>query len=176
MRLKRSFSLLEIVVVFALLATIVSIAGIKTYQAVENTRFQESYKLLCDKIALARRLAKSTQGGISLNLEKMTIFLDGEALPNLKIRNLLRIKNELPGIANITLESAEVNTKLPILLTFYPNGTCALDTTNLHEATLKVTSSAGNDSLRKIEISQVLDDTLISESRDLYPNVQKEDS
>ena len=178
---KRSFSLLELIVVFAILALVVSVVGIKISQAVENTRFQESYKLLTGKIELARTLAKFTQGGISLIIEResqknaITIYLDGEALPNAKIKNVLKLKEALPGISHISLDSTQnVPYAWPICLIFYPNGICASHLIKLEgTATLEVTSSTGNGTPRKIALSQPPDNNLISEGRDLYPHELK---
>ncbi len=181
---KRSFSLLEIVVVFALLAIVMSVAGIKIFDAVEKTRFQESYKLLQGKIELSRKLAKFTQGGITLTLDKkspkepITFFLDGESLPNIKIKNVLKIKEALPGILNIFLDSTtKPSADFPICLTFYPSNVVATGVITLDEdASLEVTSSIGNQTPRKIALSQAKDNNLISEGKDLYPHeLKKED-
>lgn len=174
---KRSFSLLEILVVFAIITLVVAVGGIKISQTIANTRFQESYKLLAGKIELARKLAKYTQGGISITINNenpkqgMTLFLDGESLPNSKIKQLLHMQTPLPGIFNIKLESEQDIPSAPICVTFYPSGICASSLIRLDsEATLAVTSSTGNRSPRKIALFRPQDKNLIAEGRDLYPH------
>ncbi len=175
---KRSFSLLELLVVIFLLALISTVVGIKITASIRERNFQENFKLLNDKVTLVKKLAKITQGGITLILEKKdgSIFasLDGEAIPTSQLKRALLVKQSLSGISNILLSDSQNNVcELPIMLTFYQNGFCYMHSAVDPKVKLEVFPAYSNLQSRFIEVSTPADAAVLKEGQDLYPLSQE---
>jgi type II secretory pathway pseudopilin PulG len=174
---KLSFSLLEIIVVFMLLAVMSGVAGISYLKITQQGRFQDSVTIIREKITLAKRLALLTQGSVSLIFDRsgpngeISYTMKGEALPNQQVKNALEKKEFLPTVGHLAFESrADVPYAWPICLVFYPNGACFSHTIAIKEKlSLKVDPSfKGTSATLSIYTPNPPDD--LQEGSSFYPH------
>jgi hypothetical protein len=143
---KRSFTLIEISIVFGLLLMLLLFGGIGVYKAITAHYFKESVKMLDHKIDIAKKIARATRGASSIAFkeEKETFFctLDGETLPTKEIRGVLKERMALSGITSITLDGAPC----PFTLSFLPSGQTVKDGDAILPSYLEITGSRADES------------------------------
>ena len=171
---KRGFSLIEIVVLLALISIVSSLLAVNIKRSMNQASFKESVSLIEHHINEAKRLALLTQGGITLvfsNDEQHHLFLTirGEALPACAFKTHLAVPRQLTGVSHISFQSAtDIPYAWPIQLVIYPNGQTFSDREKLPEDTLlNIASSYGGTRSLKIGVAPPI--TLQQEGKAFYP-------
>lgn len=121
--LKRSFSFIEILIVFVLLASISAIAGIKVFQSIDSARFTTSARLLEEKIKTVKKLARLTQGAIKVSLTKddfnnVACSFSGERIP-VALKQVFSLSDTLKGIFDIGLDGKNMTQTLDTSICLY---------------------------------------------------------
>lgn len=171
-RSRRAFTLVEILVVITLVTIMASVGVVNVLGLTRNTRFKESCTLLENKIQNARKLTTLTQGGVTLYLEKkegyMASTIYGEAIPTDRLRQLFKVEDKLPGIAEIEVCTQTGSRPYPLSLTFYSDGACCFSASADIVDEIKITSGSGNQLSHTIPLNiPYQNDT--TQSKDLYP-------
>jgi prepilin-type N-terminal cleavage/methylation domain-containing protein len=171
-RYKRTFTLIEIIVVVAILALTASAIGINIYQAVEGTRFTASVDSLKDKFASAWELARLARVQVKVCVKKTgddyLAYIDSEMLPTQKnVKHWWAKPQKLEGIKSIVLEHSSGERHEEFTIIVDPAGMVRT------QDRIKITSRLTNES--PLTISPVSftyfesQEELKKQSSDLYP-------
>ena len=179
-RSRRSFSLVEVLVVVTLIAMLSATVGINIVKCIQERRFQEAVKVLKSKISNAHKLAKLSQGVVTVCIEQegqrqkqgLVISLQGEAFTSEKTRRLLGLQERIPDHIILQLEGAQNSAvTLPLLLDFYPYGACYKHNESTQESGLQIITSSRNATSPTIPLTEIPGGNLVNESYALYPQL-----
>lgn len=167
----RFFSLVEIIVVVAILAISASAIGISVYRAIEGTRLQQSIEVIKDKFYSACELSLLARVPIRVCVKKddngYFIYLDCEMLPTkYGVKHWWAKPQRLSGIKEILIRRGdeEVHNQFDIVVN--PTGII------WPEANLEITSRL-NEGLITIPLAPYANseskEDLAKQSNELYP-------
>ncbi|HXF28226.1 MAG TPA: prepilin-type N-terminal cleavage/methylation domain-containing protein [Chlamydiales bacterium] len=173
---KRALTLVEILVVMALVGIIVAATSFKAGSLFKERRFEGSSRRLIEKIHTAKNLANLLRANVTVTLEEpqaeragpITCFLSAQGLPTTGIQKFLKNKEELPEVVEIRCSGNKED--FPLKITFTPYGSCHLEgSSGICCTELQLISSLRNSTPTTIALIDSIPPNVANESKALYP-------
>ena len=127
-RNRAAFSLLELIVVFSLVAIVTGVIGTHIYEGGHRKRFQIDVKTLQSQLALAKELACITKNEVRLVIEQKNgqeggwfFYLEGDGLSE-KLKRKFALSRKLASVKGVTVEGMDMREGHVIRLPFFTSG------------------------------------------------------
>ena len=154
---KQSFSIVEVLIAFALMVLVVVVAGVRPLALFRDTAARECKRMTHRLVQQAAQYSVLTQAGMTLSFaldkERLTISMKGENTPNSELKQLLGLGETLDKAPPMTLVlHDDRRIDAPFAVTFYPDGVCCEEKTAAPLKCIEI-ARASNGQTSRIELN-----------------------
>lgn len=176
---KRAFSLVELFILFSLLALVAGSTALMPFSFFRNAREQECKRMIRRNSELAAEAALLSQAGAILRFttDKNTLLISikGERPPSLLAKRLMEIQERLetaPSIELVTEQGRHLQP--PFAIIYYPNGESFEEKSSERVKEIQITSHTSNGDPLTIttNVPASLYEAKAPTSEQLYPKIE----
>lgn len=146
---RASFTLVEIFIVFGLIAVLAAIVTIKPFAFLQDTRLKKCRDMILRNKDIALKAAKILHCGVEMKLElednALMVSIKPERGQSKETAILSRIKDRCENVGSIHLHTQhELPFSAPVTIVYHPNGECIESTTSDHVRNLEIITRDAN--------------------------------